>query len=148
MQIEGCSKTAQSPLLRKLSVYSVGVGRTLAKFLFVVGEFPCFGSIAVTPPLSFPALFIAISVEKFFGDGHRRMLALDSQGFRRPCRVLSNPLESALQKVGGTDLKRWVAPIVIPIVIPPSGGSPRKVGGTDWGMRVEPIVIPIVGMAG
>jgi len=50
--------------------------------------------------------------------------------------------------VGGTDLKRWVAPIVIPIVIPPSGGSPRKVGGTDWGMRVEPIVIPIVGMAG
>jgi hypothetical protein len=80
--------------------------------LFVVEEFPCFGSIAVTPPLSFPALFIAISVEKFFGDGHRRMLALDSQGFRRPCRVLSNPLESAFQKVGGTDLERWVAPIV------------------------------------
>ncbi len=116
MQIEGCSKTAQSPLLRKLSVHSVDVGRTLAKCLFVVEEFPCFGSIAVTPPLSLPALFIAISVEKFFGDGHQRMLALDSQGFRRPCRVLSNPLESALQKVGGTDLgtdlERWVAPIV------------------------------------
>ena len=134
MQIEGCSKTAQSPLLRKLSVHSVVVGRVLAKCLFVVEEFPCFGSIAVTPPLSLPALFIAISVEKFFGDGHRRMLALDSQGFRRPCRVLSNPLESALQKVGGTDLKRWVAPIS-------KGGWHRsqKVGGTDLERWVAPI---------